>query len=336
MGDKARHAKLRSQREPPRYFAGRARELGALNGRLDDLCETGDPTGGMALVVGVPGVGKTQLVRTDGFGNGCATRDRTGRGPSGRAGGDVSMFNYETACVTDIGGREEQQDRAAVFAARDARLLVVADGVGGHTGGELASQTVIEVANEAFVDFERDEPPARLLERIAFGAHERINILGGTRGLNAHTTCVLLYVDAHAAAWAHVGDSRLYRFEGGGFVERTLDHSIVELMHLQGRITEEEMKTHPDKNRLYEALGGGQRPQVEAGGKQSGAGDGFLLLSDGVWENVANADLEAVFQADDLIAALARLIQQAKAQGGPGCDNMAAAVARATIPSTSA
>lgn len=247
------------------------------------------------------------------------------------------MFNYETACLADIGGREEQQDRAAVFAARDAHLLVVADGVGGHTGGELAAETVIEIANEAFQGFEasRDEP-AHLLERIAMNAHERINVLGGARGLNAHTTCVLLYVDARAAAWAHVGDSRLYRFEGGRFVERTLDHSIVELMHLQGRITEEEMKTHPDKNRLYEALGGSQRPQVEAGGKQRGAGDGFLLLSDGIWENVANADLEAVFQADDLIAALARLIQQAKAQGGPGCDNMAAAVARATIPSTSA
>lgn len=246
------------------------------------------------------------------------------------------MFNYETACLTDIGGREEQQDRAAVIAAHDAHLLVVADGVGGHTGGALAAKTVIDVANEAFVDFDRNEPPARLLERIAMSAHERINILGGARGLNAHSTCVLLYVDAETAAWAHVGDSRLYRFDGGGFVERTLDHSIVELMHLQGRITEEEMKTHPDKNRLYEALGGSQNPQVEAGGKQNWAGDGFLLLSDGVWENVANADLEAVLQADDLIAALASLIQQAKAQGGPECDNLAAAVARATIPSTSA
>ena len=241
------------------------------------------------------------------------------------------MLNYETACLTDIGGREEQQDRAAVIAAHDAHLLVVADGVGGHTGGELASRTVIEVANEAFQDFERDEPPARLLERIAMNAHKRINILGGARGLNAHSTCVVLYVDADTAAWAHVGDSRLYRFEHGRFVERTLDHSIVELMHLQGRITEEEMKTHPDKNRLYEALGGSQRPQVEAGGKPSAAKDGFLLLSDGVWENVANADLEAVFQGNDLAAALVRLIEQAKFQAGPDCDNLAAVAVRVAI-----
>ena len=63
MADGARHAKLRSEREPPPYFAGRTKELAALNERLDDLCETGDPTGGIALIVGVPGVGKTQLAR---------------------------------------------------------------------------------------------------------------------------------------------------------------------------------------------------------------------------------------------------------------------------------
>ena len=243
------------------------------------------------------------------------------------------MFNYETACLTDIGGREEQQDRAAVIAAHDAHLLVVADGVGGHTGGALAAKTVIDVANEAFVDFDRNEPPARLLERIAMSAHERINVLGGARGLNAHSTCVLLYVDAETAAWAHVGDSRLYRFENGRLAGRTLDHSIVELMHLQGRITEEEMKTHPEKNRLYEALGGSQRPQVEADGKQSAPGDGFLLLSDGVWENVAVADLEAALRGDDLAAALGRLIEKAKAQGGAECDNLAAAAGRATASS---
>ena len=63
MSNETRHARLRSQREPPPYFAGRAKELAALNRRLDDLCETGDPTGGMTLIVGVPGAGKTQLGR---------------------------------------------------------------------------------------------------------------------------------------------------------------------------------------------------------------------------------------------------------------------------------
>lgn len=241
------------------------------------------------------------------------------------------MLNYEAARRTDIGGREEQQDRAAVFSGDNARLLVVADGVGGHTGGALAAQTVIDVANEAFRDFEPapKTAPAQWLERLATSAHERINILGGAQGLNAHSTCVLLYIDAEVAAWAHVGDSRLYRFASGRLVERTMDHSIVELMHLQGRITEEEMKTHRDRNRLYEALGGSQRPQVETGGKPVASDDGFLLVSDGVWENATNADLESVFEAAELDEALGHLIETARAQGGPDCDNLAAAAARA-------
>lgn len=241
------------------------------------------------------------------------------------------MFEYETACLTDIGGREEQQDRAAAIAGENALLLVVADGVGGHTGGALAAQTVIDLAAEAFQDFKPtlEDTPAHLLARIVASAHARINVESSVRGLNAHSTCVLLYVDAEVSAWLHVGDSRLYRFAEGRLVERTKDHSIVESMRLQGRITEEEMKIHPDRNRLYEALGGSQRPQMETGGKPSAANDGFLLVSDGVWEHLAEGDLEAVLQAPDLKAALAELIEQAKARGGPECDNLAAVAGRA-------
>ena len=242
------------------------------------------------------------------------------------------MFEYQTACLTDIGGREEQQDRAAAIVGKSAHLLVVADGVGGHAGGALAAQTVIDVAYETFQDFKPTpkDTPAHLLARIVASAHALINVESRVRGLNAHSTCVLLYVDAELSAWLHVGDSRLYRFADGRLVERTKDHSIVESMRLQGRITEEEMKSHPDRNRLYEALGGSQRPQVETGGKPSAANDGFLLVSDGVWEHVAEGDLAAVLVAPDLKGALAELVERAKAQGGPECDNLAVAAVRAT------
>lgn len=161
-----------------------------------------------------------------------------------------------------------------------------------------------------------------------FDAHERINAIGRERGLQPHSTCVLLYLDSAAAAWAHVGDSRLYRFAEGHLVERTMDHSIVELMRLRGRITEAEMRTHRDRNRLYQALGGAQQPDMEIGSKEIVAGDGFLLLSDGVWENVADADLEAAVQAEDLAGGLRHLIDIAKAGGGAACDNLSVAAAR--------
>ena len=82
------------------------------------------------------------------------------------------------------------------------------------------------------------------------------------------------------------------------------------------------------RSRLYEALGGEQPPQAEISGKESAVGGGFLLASDGVWENVAGADLEAVPQAEDLAEALRHLIERARAHGGPKCDNLSAAAAR--------
>lgn len=240
------------------------------------------------------------------------------------------MLEYETAYFEDIGGREEQQDRVAVFSGASTHLLALADGAGGHEGGALAAQVLVDVARESFHALERlpEGTPTHWLERIALDAHECINALGRERDMQPHSTCVLLYLDSETAAWAHVGDSRLYRFADGRLVERTMDHSIVELMHLQGRITEAQMRTHRDKNRLYEALGGKQQPQAEVDGKEIAAGDGFLLLSDGVWENVADADLEATIQGKDLAGALRHLVESAKARGGPECDNLSAAAAR--------
>ena len=233
----------------------------------------------------------------------------------------------ETACHTDIGGRDEQQDRVEIFAQDDARLLVLADGMGGHEGGALAAQAVIDVARER-VGAAEPCAPKELLIAIAEGAHERINVTGAERGIEPHSTCVLLHLTRAAATWAHVGDSRLYRFDNGRLVDRTVDHSVVELMRLQGRITEEEMKTHPDQNRLYEALGGKQKPEIETGSARAMDSDGFLLVTDGLWENVGERELASVLGARELSAALRDLVERAKAKGGPKCDNISVAVAR--------
>ena len=111
-------------------------------------------------------------------------------------------------------------------------------------------------------------------------------------------------------------------------VGRTVDHSVVELMRLQGRITEEEMRTHPDQNRLYEALGGNRKPEIETGQAPATERDGFLLVSDGLWENVGERELAAVLEARELNSALRNLVDRAKAKGGPACDNVSVAVAR--------
>lgn len=234
---------------------------------------------------------------------------------------------WQTACSADIGGREEQQDRVAIFERGGAQLLVLADGMGGHEGGALAAQAVVDVARERF-DAVVTGNPTDLLVSIALGSHEIINAIGAERGMSPHSTCVLLHLTETVATWAHVGDSRFYRIDDGRFVDRSIDHSVVELMRLQGRITEQEMKAHPDQNRLYEALGGEKPPEVGTGRVDVSERDGFLLASDGLWENISDSELEAVFEAENVAQALRLLVERAKKKGGPECDNISVAVAR--------
>ena len=236
-------------------------------------------------------------------------------------------MRFETASNSDIGSREEQQDRVEVLEGRDFFLVTLADGMGGHEGGGLAAQAVVDAAREELTGG-HSVSPIELLTSIVHKAHESLNAIGAARHISPHSTCVLLHLTSAAAAWAHVGDSRLYRFDNGRFVERTIDHSVVELMRLQGRITEEQMKTHPDQNRLYEALGGEETPEISIGQAEISEHDGFLLASDGLWENVSNKELEAVFEASDLQEALQGLVKCARARGGRRCDNISVAAAR--------
>ena len=236
----------------------------------------------------------------------------------------------QTAMWADIGGREEQQDRVAVFQNASAQLLVVADGLGGHENGARAAQAVVDAVRHRLEYADCFQDAEGQLAAIVADAHRRINAIeaAGSRERRPHSTCVLLHVANGTATWAHVGDSRLYRFEDGRLADRTIDHSVVEMMRLRGKITEEEMKAHPDQNRLYDVLGGAQVPKPEFGSRIVTAGDAFLLASDGIWENVSNADLEGVFDAQDFTAALKDLVAHARASGGSKCDNLAVAAWR--------
>ena len=236
-------------------------------------------------------------------------------------------MRYETASCTDIGARAEQQDRVLALRRDDDLLLALADGMGGHEDGALAAQMVMDAARELF-----EESVAvgaeDLLVSIAGAAHQMINAAGVERGVSPHSTCVLLHLTEERATWVHVGDSRLYRFDRGRLVGRTTDHSAVELLRLQGCISEEEMKTHPKKNVVYEALGGEESPEVEAACRPVRVTDGFLLASDGLWENVADRELEVVFEMPDLSEALQKLVNRARGRGGERCDNISVIAAR--------
>lgn len=230
---------------------------------------------------------------------------------------------------SDIGGREEQQDRAELIAADggDAFLVVLADGMGGHHGGALAAQAVVDASRHLFASHGLADPMADL-EAHCLVAHRAIAGLDDGEEPPPGSTCVLLYLSGDEAYWAHVGDSRLYHFRNGRLLSRTRDHSLVQLLVDRGELAEEEMATSPLQNQLYMRLGGDEAPKPELGSAEVQKGDAFMLCSDGFWEVVGEDEVGAVLTDDDLEAAVARLVDTARGRGGEHGDNITVAIAQ--------
>ncbi|HEC83878.1 MAG: serine/threonine-protein phosphatase [Candidatus Parabeggiatoa sp. nov. 2] len=239
----------------------------------------------------------------------------------------------EIATVAHIGGRNEQQDSVATFSNGKTHLLVVADGMGGHKGGSLASKIVIISAQNAWKKYQQGKDvtaPHKFLQYICELAHYNINQLGKKRQLSPRSTCVLLYIDGKQAWWIHLGDSRLYHFSAKKLLYRTRDHSVVQLLVDLGRITEEEMAAHPDQGRLLKGLGGDEPIKPEFGKASLHAGDSLVLCSDGFWEHVLPQQmLERLLQTDfPLKKRVKRLVKDALDAGGAQGDNLSAVVAQ--------
>jgi serine/threonine protein phosphatase PrpC len=239
---------------------------------------------------------------------------------------------WQAAKAEAIGGRKEQQDRVELFEARDGseRLLVLADGMGGHSGGALAAEAVVDTAR-ALWSKHLLEPKAAdaLLRELIQNAHQRINAEGEEKDLSPRSTAVLLHITDHHAHWAHVGDSRLYRFRNAELVGRSLDHSVVQMLVDMGKVDEEEMATHPDQNRLTQSLGGGADPEPDLDQAEVSAGDGFVLCSDGLWEQITPEEMIEALAADALSVEAKRLAKLAAERGGADGDNVTIAMARA-------
>lgn len=240
-------------------------------------------------------------------------------------------MQWEIAKATHTGGQHEQEDRIEIFSAPDGKawLLIVADGMGGHGGGAIAAQAVIDTARSVWQQL-RSAPsqPHKLLESVFDQAHHNIKRIGEKKGLSPRSTCVSLYVDSHRAFWAHLGDSRLYSFQNGQLVERTRDHSVAQLLVDMERIREEEMGTHPDQNSLLKSLGGSKTPEPDFGETEVRPDQAFLLCSDGLWVNCGPHEMTELVIASSLQEALGTLVQKVAERGGKKGDNISAALIR--------
>jgi len=203
------------------------------------------------------------------------------------------MLNIST--YTDIGGRKRNEDAVRhVTRGEDGLCLVLADGLGGHGGGELASAAAVECICGRW-DGSAD---TKILKALVLEANRRVLSLQTPR-CAMKTTVTVLTLAGKRAAWAHAGDSRLYCFHNRKLVFQTRDHSAAQLGVLLGDITPDQIRFHEDRSRVLRALGQDDELTVETGERALGAGEyAFLLCSDGFWEYVLESEME-----EDLINA---------------------------------
>jgi serine/threonine protein phosphatase PrpC len=225
------------------------------------------------------------------------------------------------------GARKTNQDRIGYCYSREALLMVVADGLGGHGHGEVASQLTVKTLIRAFQAEARPrlEDPFRFLARNINDAHLALLAYAAGRQWKdtPRTTCVACIVQDGAAHWAHAGDSRLYHFRGGKVLGRTRDHSVVQAMIDAGSITEEEAATHPSRGRISNCLGSVAMPQVELSARTALEPDDTLLLcSDGLWGPLNDDHLAGEVARRDIRQSVPGLLDEARALAGATCDNL--------------
>ena len=228
-----------------------------------------------------------------------------------------------------IGGRKVNQDRMGYSFTRDALLLVLADGMGGHLRGEIAASVALQSISALFQQQATPyvKKPQRFLEEALLTAHRDIHQYRADHGLpeTPRTTIVACLIQHNTATWAHCGDSRLYWMRDGRVLARTRDHSHVESLIAKGLAQPSERATHPDRNKLYNCLGADSLPKVEvSNGASLLPGDLMLLCSDGLWSMLPDDELLRRLHSQTVVRAVPDLLQAALAAAGNASDNVTA------------
>jgi PPM family protein phosphatase len=243
-------------------------------------------------------------------------------------------MNFSIHQASHAGNRKYNQDRVAYAYSKDALLLVLADGMGGHLHGEMAASLIIDTFIESFG--KQAQPhiadPKAFISDTMNDAHERIMkfphdpALGGFPG----STCVTALIQDGKMYWGHAGDSRLYVLRDGAVFNKTHDHSMVYQWVEWGIITPEEARIHPQRNQITNCLGGAEDIFYMETGEPVAlqTGDVVLLGSDGLWGPFEDKELASAFVSKPVGDVLDNLIQHALEREHGRSDNVTGVVVR--------
>ena len=242
-------------------------------------------------------------------------------------------MRYHIGQANRLGNRSSNQDRSAVVEHKDSLLLMVADGMGGHEGGELAAQEMINQMTSIFQSEAMPiSNPRAFLEKLVLETHEVISRIGIKRKppIYPRTTGVVCLIQNGMACWAHVGDSRLYLIRNNEILIRTRDHTYIEDLHQNNVISESEMLTHPMRNYVTQCLGGpNNAPEIAVGEETSIKFDDILLLcSDGLWNATEMNNLVKLLDGDALEKAIDLMAETAEKESYPKSDNISVVALR--------
>ncbi|TGY97787.1 serine/threonine-protein phosphatase [Petralouisia muris] len=236
------------------------------------------------------------------------------------------MVTYEI--LSEPGEREYNEDYAGARQNGEAFCFVLADGLGGHGGGDEASRMVAEYILN---DFEKKGEASEEYLRECFEESQKLLMEEQekqNRLYEMKTTLVVLLADEHILQWGHIGDSRLYFYRNKKLKQRTLDHSVPQMLVAAGEIREEDIRGHADRNRLLRVMGSEWdhpryqlSPPVERSGQEA-----FLLCSDGFWEWIEEKPMQAALKRAKSPAEWLEQMQKTvqKNGTGKGMDNYSA------------
>lgn len=242
-------------------------------------------------------------------------------------------MQLKSACFTDQGGRARNEDAFGEWTSERLYYCAIADGAGGHGGGDIAAHIVVDtaLADLRYLTVVEMPPDGERLRRALQHAHENIveeQARGGALA-DMRSTALLLAIDRDrsTASWAHCGDTRLYYFCGGEIDARTKDHSVVQEMADAQLVNPEDALNHPCRNLLLSALGSPEGADIACidGTRPVLARDAVLLCTDGLWGHADDSIMrQALAEASSPDDWLARLAERVRQVAPPGNDNFTA------------